>query len=314
MNGTLEADKHPPPKINPFNPTLFKYDSSRAYAWHAFGQVTVATVTWNRLEFTKKFVSSVLRYSQIPYRFLVIDNGSTDGTVDFLRALAADQPHVQVIENPTNRGLLRAMQQVRDLVDDGLLVFCDNDMEILSNYWLVLVVKAFHAARLARGNCDVALGLRSVNLEEYGFRYCLKHEVWRIPGDRNDEPRTTYATFTKETVDPVLRLEEQIVIGWTEFLMGNAYAMPAAIFRKVPLEEFYPLYVGSNDGLVSRALMQLGVPLGYIDNGPILRHNDWPYTEEKLKLYEKLTKTRAVTDWDYIRWKLKSMFLGRDSR
>ena len=58
---------------------------------------------------------------------------------------------------------------------------------------------------------------------------------------------------------------------------------------------------------MSAELMRLGVPMGYIENGPVLRHNDWPYTEEKIKLYEQLATTRAVADLSYFRWKFRNL-------
>lgn len=296
------------PAQNPFNPKLFTYDPARTYAWHVFDTITVATVTWNRLEHTKHFIDSVQRHSHLPYRLLIVDNGSTDETVPYLRQLTATHPHVTVIENRTNRGLMRGLMQVRDHVVDGLVVYCDNDMEVLTNYWLVLLQKAFHATRLRLGHADVALGCRVINLDEYGFRYASRREILPIPAARNAEPRTSYAAASKDDPDPSVRLDEAVAIGWTEFLMGGAQAIPASVFRQMRLQDDYPRYIGGTDSFQSAEYRRLGVPMGYIENGPVLRHNDWPYTEDKIRMYEALTTTRAVTDYSYFRWKLRDLW------
>lgn len=297
-----------------FNPPLFAFDPASPYAWNVFDRITVATITWNRLALTRRFIESVLRHAHLPHRLLIIDNASTDGTVPWLRDLAAQYPHVSVIENPRNVGLARALLQLRDLVDDGLVVYCDNDMEVLTNYWLVLVMKAFHAVRLGRGSADAVLGPRVINLDEYGFRYASRREVLAIPADRNSEPRTSYAAVSKDDPAPAGRLREEVVIGWTEYMMGGAQAMPASVLRRIPLEECYPLYIGGTDAFMSAELLRMGVPMGYIENGPVVRHNDWPYTEEKMRDYLRLTTTRSVTDVAWARWKLRGLrerFLGR---
>lgn len=296
-----------PAAPNRYNVRLFEYDAAARYAWQAFDRITVATITWNRLDFTKRFIGSVLRYSHLPYQLLIIDNASTDGTAEYLRSIAATAPNITLVENRRNLGLLRGLQQVRDAVSDGLVVYCDNDMEVLTNYWLLLVMKAFHAVRIARGSSDAVLGLRVINLDEYGFRYASRREVLPIPAARNALPRTSYAARSKDDPDKSVRLDEEVVIGWTEYMMGGAQALPAAVFRQLRLEDCYPLYIGGTDAFMSAEMIRLGIPTGYIENGPIVRHNDWPYTEDKIKSYEKLTTTRAVTDAAYVRWKLRSL-------
>lgn len=308
----VSQDEDPPRpepegKLGQFNPRLFAFDAAADYPWMAFEQITVATVTWNRLPLTQRFLASVLRCSHLPFKLLIVDNASDDGTQDYLRGMAASVPTLHVIENARNVGLLRALQQIRDHVADGLIVYCDNDMEVLSNYWLVLILKAFHAVRLARGRGDAALGLRVLNLDEYGFRYASRREVLRIPADRNALPRTSYAAASKDAPDVAERLVEEVVIGWTEYLMGGAQVIPASVFRQIRLENAYPRYVGGTDAFMSAEFGRLGVPMGYIENGPVVRHNDWPYSEDKIQLYGQLTSTRAVTDLSFLRWKFRDL-------
>src|SRR5271170_4894332 len=294
-----------PSRQDQFNPKLFLFDPAQSYPWLVFPQVTVATITFNRLEYTRRMLESLERYGQMPYELLVIDNASEDGTREFLAELAAQRPNLRVVHNRRNIGKGRALLQIRDMLEDGLLVFLDNDVELLSNYWLIHLQKAYHAARLVLGTADVGLGPRLLNCEEYGFRFVHRHEVMPIPTARNADPRTSYAAYSKDGSAYGQMLDEEVIIGWTDFLHGPIMCMTAALFRRVRLETMYPVAIGSEDGFVSEELHRLGVQLGYIVNGPVARHNDWPYTEEKIALYERLTRQRAVTDLPYIRWKLQ---------
>lgn len=45
----------------------------------------IIVVTYNRLQYLKKCISSIIASTISPYRILVVDDGSTDGTVDWLK-------------------------------------------------------------------------------------------------------------------------------------------------------------------------------------------------------------------------------------
>ena len=294
-----------------FNPDLFEFDSDAFYPWLVFPKTTLAIVTWNRLAFTKGLIDSLLRYTHLPHDYLFIDNGSDDGTVEFLEAFAAAHGNVRLIANDQNLGKARAMTQIRDAVSDGLIVFFDNDVEILSNYWLLHVQKAYHAYRLAAGNTEAAFGMRLVNCDEYGFRYAGAKQVLEIPTSENALPRTSFAAVSKDAADSEALLNESIVIGWTDFLTGNSViSLPASLYKKMPMQDQYPKFIGGVDSFFSKEVARQGGRLGYIENGPVARHNDWPYTEEKIAQYEALAEKRAASDLYYIRWKLRNLWRG----
>lgn len=296
------------PTENNFNPELFQYDPAETYEWHVFPKVTLAIVTWNRLEYTKKLINSLINYTHLPHEFLIIDNASTDGTAAFLEAFAASGDHtVRLILNTQNLGLSRAHLQIRDAISDGLIVVFDNDVELLSNYWLLHVQKAYHALRQVSDIDHTALGIRLVNCEEYGFRYAEKQEIYTIPHAKNAEPRSSFAATGKDDSGGGRQMDEQIVIGWTQHLLGGVFAVPAALWSQIPMQEQYPAFIGGVDAFFSRHAQSLGGRLGYIENGPIARHNDWPYTKEKIAAYETMVKQRATLDSNYVRWKARDV-------
>ncbi|HEX5050280.1 MAG TPA: glycosyltransferase [Planctomycetota bacterium] len=291
-----------------FNPELFAHEPGRAYRWQVFPRVTVATITFNRLAHTKVFLASLYQKTQTPFELLILDNDSQDGSREYLREFAAKTSNVRLIENPKNVGLGRGLMQIRDEVDGDLLAFFDNDIEILSAYWIVHLQKAYHAWRLHRGDRPVSFGLRMVNQEEYGFRSASRMEVLSIPSSQNDLPRTSYAKFGKDDPEPSRRLEEEVVLGWTEHLCGGAWSCPVPLYKQIAWERLYPKFLGGEDGFYTAECKRLGADVAYIENGPIVRHNDWPYTEDKIKLYERLTQTRAVFDWHYFVQKVRRLF------
>jgi GT2 family glycosyltransferase len=116
----------------------------------AFPKASVVVVTFDNLAFTRLCLTSVLANTEYPdYELIVVDNGSTDGTVDHLRALAERQPHLRVLVNAENRGFSPAYNQGLAVARGELLVLLNNDT-MAPRGWLT---------RLARHLEDPALGL-----------------------------------------------------------------------------------------------------------------------------------------------------------
>lgn len=292
-----------------FNPAVFRHDPAATYPWQVFDRVTVAMLTWNRRELTERAVQGLYRHAGMPFELMVVDNASTDGTQEMLEAIAGAQGNLTLHRNAENVGRLRGIQQIRDLVpQDALVLYLDNDIEFISSLFLVHLQKAFHAVRLATGKPDAVFGIRLVNCEEHGFRHASDVLRLTIPSATNAAPRTSFAAVNKDRAGPGLLHEEQVLIGRSDWILGGCWACPAPLLRSVPFEGLFPAFIGGDDGIASEHWAGLGIPMGYIENGPIARHLDWPYSEEKIALYSELAQKRATTDLSYLLWKLRNFF------
>jgi GT2 family glycosyltransferase len=101
------------------------------------GQVTIAILTHNALDYTRACLSSIELHTTVPYTFFILDNGSTDETPTWLAAQTA--PHVHVLLGQPNVGVARGRNQLLsrilpDLSDDGYIVFLDNDAEVRAGW------------------------------------------------------------------------------------------------------------------------------------------------------------------------------------
>jgi glycosyltransferase involved in cell wall biosynthesis len=61
---------------------------------------SILILNQNGLDHLRKCVLAVQTFTDVPYELIVIDNGSTDGSQEYLRALDADD--LTVLENPQN--------------------------------------------------------------------------------------------------------------------------------------------------------------------------------------------------------------------
>jgi hypothetical protein len=99
----------------------------------AWPRATVVVVTIDNLAFTKLCLASVIANTAYPnLEILVVDNGSTDGTPDFLVDLARRHRPLRTILNRDNRGFGPANNQALAAGTGDLFVLLNNDTMVAS--------------------------------------------------------------------------------------------------------------------------------------------------------------------------------------
>lgn len=81
-----------------------------------------------------------------PFELCVVDNDSTDGTESSVRSLAAPFP-LRYQRNPTNAGLISALNQGARLASGEFLCFLHNDTEMHEPAWLERLTSALGDGR-----------------------------------------------------------------------------------------------------------------------------------------------------------------------
>ncbi len=113
---------------------LFAYQyltRSNLQSTSAYGTTSIILVTHNQLAYTQTCIESIFKRTIARFELIVVDNGSTDGTTEYLRSL--DQ--VQVIENEENRGFPVAVNQGIEIATGDAVLLLNNDT-IVTTGWL----------------------------------------------------------------------------------------------------------------------------------------------------------------------------------
>ena len=85
-------------------------------------------VTLDKLAFTRMSLEVLLEHTDgESCEVIVVDNGSTDGTRDYLRELAGLNPNVHLVLNPDNAGFARACNQGLAVARGEVIVLLNND-------------------------------------------------------------------------------------------------------------------------------------------------------------------------------------------
>lgn len=93
-------------------------------------KILVYTITYNRLDLTKKYLGSLKEHTNIEFDHLIIDNGSTDGTQQWLK----ENKYI-ALEYPTNIGITMAQNKALMNIykNYDLIIKYDNDCEVASD-------------------------------------------------------------------------------------------------------------------------------------------------------------------------------------
>ncbi len=90
---------------------------------------------WNAAATIERSLTSVLDEHGIPFECIVIDDGSTDGTADIVRAVADRDPRVVLIRLPANVGVSAARNHGLAAARGDWVAFHDADDRMLPG-WL----------------------------------------------------------------------------------------------------------------------------------------------------------------------------------
>ncbi len=186
-------------------------------------RASIVVITWDNLAFTRMCLASVLENTEYPnYELIVVDNASTDGTVEELKRLSSIVPHVRTIHNSHNTGFAPANNQGLAAAAGDILVLLNNDT-VVPRGWLT---------RLARHLEDPSVGLigpgtnRTGNeaqidiaYQTYGeFRAVARAQSQRHDGERYPirMPMMFCLAFRRDTFERIGPLDEQYEVGMFE--------------------------------------------------------------------------------------------------
>ncbi|GBF33467.1 glycosyl transferase family 2 [Desulfocucumis palustris] len=95
------------------------------------GLTSIIILTYNELYYTRKCIESIRIYTGVPYELVLVDNGSGDGTAEFLSSLQG----AKVILNSSNLGFAAGCNQGLAAAAGENILLLNNDTVVTPN-WL----------------------------------------------------------------------------------------------------------------------------------------------------------------------------------
>lgn len=99
------------------------------------GLTSIVLLGYNQLAYTKLCVESVLAHTDVPFEFILVDNGSTDGTDAYFKEMEAQDSRIRAVINPRNLGFALGCNQGIALARGEYVLFLNNDT-LVPRKWL----------------------------------------------------------------------------------------------------------------------------------------------------------------------------------
>lgn len=151
---------------------------------------SIILVTHNELSYTRRCVDSILRNTGELHELIFVDNGSTDGTREYLHAL----PGATVIVNSTNRGFPAAANQGLRAARGGQLLLLNNDTVVPAGWLGRLLAPLTEDSRIGLvGPCSNAVSgpqqvpvsyRRLEELDDFAQKWTSENSEERVDVDR----------------------------------------------------------------------------------------------------------------------------------
>ena len=155
--------------------------------------VSVVIVNWNGRQHLQTCLPAVFAQDYAATQIIVVDNGSTDGSVEWLQAM----PNVHLIRNTTNIGFARGNNQGIHAAQGLYIATLNNDAQP-DPHWLSALVKAMSAdERVGMAASQIRFAHRPDLLDSAGIEVDALGMAWNrhmgLPAVR--EPQTAIKVF-----------------------------------------------------------------------------------------------------------------------
>lgn len=188
--------------------------------------VTIIIVNYNGKDFTKNCISSVMKTDYNEFDIIVIDNFSTDGSIEMLMNEAKENSRLKIIQNHKNVGAFRARNTGLLNSKSKYVVFLDNDTEV-DPLWLKEAVKTMEADELVGVAQSKLLRNDKRKLDGCGhfltpFGFVYEIGVGEIDEGQYDSIKTIFGAKSaaiivrREIIGAVGLFDEEFFMAWGE--------------------------------------------------------------------------------------------------
>src|SRR6266566_6473710 len=118
---------------------------------------SIVILNHNNGEFLEKCLSSVFSTEYPSFEVILVDNGSTDGSIDQVKRHFADEPRLKIIQNALNVGASSGRNIGSKHAEGRYLAFLDPDTQVDKNWLKEAVSLMLQNPSIATVQCKLVL-------------------------------------------------------------------------------------------------------------------------------------------------------------
>lgn len=184
------------------------------------GVTSIIILTFNELRFTEVCLEYIRRHTPEPYELIIVDNASTDGTVEYLQG----QRDIKLVLNDKNNGFAKGCNQGIEIASGDYILLLNNDT-VSSPGWLrnmITCLKSNKSIGIVGPRSNYVKAPQRVSVEYTTMEEMLSFSTqFNKAGDPSKWFELEMAVgfcmlIKKEVIDAVGLLDERFGIGFFE--------------------------------------------------------------------------------------------------
>jgi glycosyltransferase involved in cell wall biosynthesis len=136
--------------------------------------VSVLMPVYNAESYLAEAIESILKQTFTDFEFIIVDDGSSDGSLSILQEFAQKDARIRLISKE-NKGISQSRNQLLDLAQGKYLAWMDSDDISLPNRFELMV------SWLTANPDHIALGCKTIFIDSEGCNIC----IWDAPSDHS---------------------------------------------------------------------------------------------------------------------------------
>lgn len=183
--------------------------------------VSIVALSYNQVDYTDKFVESVIKYTDSAFELIIIDNASSKESIAHLQKLDEKYKELKVIYNDQNVGFPKGINQAIQAAKGSYILVANNDI-MVTDGWLERMIEVAESDESIGLVGPISNSVSGVQLDN-NAKYSTMEEMYEyssIVKDRNKGkleafPRIAFlcTLIKREVIDKIGGLDERFTPG-----------------------------------------------------------------------------------------------------
>ncbi|MFO7446248.1 MAG: glycosyltransferase [Ignavibacteriaceae bacterium] len=259
--------------------------------------VSIIALTYNQLEYTKAFVESVYKTTNVTFELILVDNNSSDETGKYLVELEKKRSNAKVIFNKENLGFPKGVNQGIKASSGKYILIANNDILVTEN-WLDRMLEIAESDPSAGLVCPISNAVSGVQLDK-NAAYTTVEEMYKYAAKIRKEnsgkmfffPRVAFlcTLIKKQVIEKIGGLDERFSPGNFE---DDDFCLRAQIagYKTVIAQDVFIHHFGSK----SFTAEGLEKYQEHLDKNKKIFKEKWNADPEEIWLQGKKIKQRSI--------------------